>query len=58
MGFNSGFKGLMNTDNTVLRNVCLADRWGHCAIARNVCSSAVYESPNSAYERQIGGENL
>ena len=31
---------------------------GHCAVARNVCSSVVYGSRNSAYDRRIRGENL
>jgi len=30
----------------------------HFYSAQSVCSSAVYESPNWAYERRIRGENL
>jgi len=39
-------------------SVGLADRHCHCAIAQNVCSAAVYESLNFAYEKWIMGENL
>jgi len=40
----------MKTDisETIKRLKCWLGRQQHCAIARNVCSSAVYKSPNSA----------
>jgi hypothetical protein len=49
-----GLSGIQWTQNTVRDSVLHR----HCAIARNVRSSAVYENPNSAYERRIRGENL
>jgi len=48
-----------NTAKTTQRlSVGLADRQHHCAIAHNVCLSAVTESPNLLYERWIRGEHL
>jgi len=43
---------------TAKRLKCWLGWQKHCAISQNVCSSAVYKSPNSAYERWIGGKNL
>jgi len=49
-----GLSDMQQTQNTVRYSVLQC----HCAIARNVCSSAVYENPNSASERRIRDENL
>jgi hypothetical protein len=40
------------------QNVGLVGRQCHCVMMQNVCLSAVYESPNLVYERQIKGVNL
>jgi hypothetical protein len=40
------------------RSVGLAGRQCHCVMTRNVCLSAVCESPNLVYERQIKDTNL
>jgi len=35
------------------RSVDLAGRQCHCVMMQNICMSAVYESPNLMYKRQI-----